>query len=422
MADTLLIGGRWRQPFHRRHQLFVGPSRSTCPIRDTRSDLAGHQLNEVTVFIGAGPSNALVPDTTGPTQRRHPGIDEETVLGHGRGMKVQFEVGHNKLETSGGQVDHVDPDRRHRIDTGHLAVGGIYRMIDVAVGVELVEPNIDRGSRCHRTTVALGSGSLRASVPAMSSLGSEDFDFVGSQGETLAGRLHLPEEKALGSILFAHCFSCSKDLSIQTRLANGLAEAGYAVLRFDFTGLGESGGDFADTTLSANVSDLTRAAAALIAEGFGPCGMVGHSLGGAAAILAAQRIKTVRSLATIAAPSVAAHVSHLFGDRWDDLLSGTPVEVAIGPRALTINPSFATDLNDHDLRSAAFGLNRPYAIFHAEDDTVVGIDNAEALFEGAQEPKRLIRLAEGDHMFVKPEHTAILTAEVRAWFDETLLD
>jgi putative redox protein len=251
---------------------------------------------------------------------------------------------------------------------------------------------------------------------------TEDFDFTGSQGQTLAGRLHRPDQQAVGSILMAHCFSCSKDLSIQSRLANGLADAGYAVLRFDFTGLGQSGGDFADTTLTANVSDLTRAAASLIAEGFGPCGMLGHSLGGAAAVLAAEKIKTVRSLATIAAPAVASHVSHLFGDRWDDLRAGTPVEVTIGPRPVAINPSFALDLDDHDVLQRAAHLNRPYAIFHAEDDDIVGFDNAEALYAAAAEPKRLVRLPSGQHLFVKREDTEALLAEVLAWFNETLLD
>ncbi|MEL6983029.1 MAG: alpha/beta fold hydrolase, partial [Actinomycetota bacterium] len=157
----------------------------------------------------------------------------------------------------------------------------------------------------------------------------EPIDFVGSQGATLAARLHTPDGRARGSILLAHCFTCSKDLHTMTRLASGLAEAGYAAMRFDFTGLGESGGDFADTTLSANVSDLTRAATTLIGRGYGPCGLIGHSLGGAAAVLATRRLKTVRSLVTIGAPADASHVRHLMDDQWPTLAAGQPAVITV---------------------------------------------------------------------------------------------
>ena len=148
----------------------------------------------------------------------------------------------------------------------------------------------------------------------------EELSFVGGNGNTLSGLLHKPEGQAKGSILLAHCFSCTKDVVTMSRMSKGLADAGYAALRFDFTGLGSSGGDFAKTTVSGNVSDLTRATVALLELGYGPCGMIGHSLGGAAAILAAAKLKTVRSLVTIGAPSNVRHVTHLFGDRVDDML------------------------------------------------------------------------------------------------------
>lgn len=138
--------------------------------------------------------------------------------------------------------------------------------------------------------------------------------FPGSTGARLSGVLHTPGQRARGSILLAHCFTCTKDVHTMTRLARGLTEAGYAVLRFDFTGLGDSGGEFSATTLSHNVRDLTAAATALITRGYGPCGLFGHSLGGAASLLAASRLKTVRSVAVLGAPADADHVRGLFID------------------------------------------------------------------------------------------------------------
>lgn len=248
----------------------------------------------------------------------------------------------------------------------------------------------------------------------------ETIEFVGSQGATLSGRLHRPDGRASGAVLLAHCFTCSKDLHTMTRLASGLAQAGYAAMRFDFTGLGESEGDFADTTLSANVSDLTRAATTLIARGFGPCGLIGHSLGGAAAVLAAQRLKTVRSLVTIGAPADASHVRHLLAGGWPTLLSGQPATVTVGPRQFRLNPSFACDLTSHDVTGRAALLARPYLIVHAVDDDIVGHDNAEALYRAAAPPKKLASLPSGGHLFGDRADAEVLLETVVDWFGATL--
>jgi len=248
----------------------------------------------------------------------------------------------------------------------------------------------------------------------------ERFDFVGAQGAMLSGRLHRPNGPASGAVLLAHCFTCSKDLHTMTRIASGLAEAGYAALRFDFTGLGESGGDFADTSLSANVSDLSRAATALIGRGFGPCGLIGHSLGGAAAILAATRLKTVRSLVTIGAPADAGHLRHLIDAEWSDLAAGVPAVITVAERRFRLNPGFVTDLQTHDVTTAASLLGRPYCIVHAVDDTVVTYDNAETLFRAAAEPKRLAPLERGGHLFASPADAEALLAEILDWFGATL--
>ncbi|MEA5558005.1 alpha/beta hydrolase family protein [Nodularia spumigena] len=248
----------------------------------------------------------------------------------------------------------------------------------------------------------------------------QTIEFVGSQGHALAGRLHLPPERAKGAILLAHCFSCSKDLHTMTRLSKGLVDAGYAALRFDFTGLGDSGGDFAETSVSANVTDLTRAAVTLIEMGFGPCGLIGHSLGGAAAVLAAHRLKTVRSLVTIGAPADVEHVTHLFADRVDDLRSRGRATVSIGGRAFDLDAGFLDDLDRHDVLAEAADLGRPYCVIHARDDDIVGFDNAVRLHAAARDPKQLVALETGGHLFAARAAADEVVEAVVDWFDRTL--
>lgn len=247
-----------------------------------------------------------------------------------------------------------------------------------------------------------------------------DIEFIGSQGHPLAARLHLPPERAKGSILLAHCFSCSKDLHTITRLTGGLLADGYAALRFDFAGLGESGGDFAETSVSANVADLTRAAVTLIEMGFGPCGMIGHSLGGAAAVLAAEKLKTVRSLVTIGAPADVAHVTHLFADQVDSLESEGRAIVTIAGRSFELNADFIHDLERHDVLARAAALGRPFCSIHARDDDIVGFDNAERLQAAAAEPKRLVALETGGHLFTDRDAADALLGAVLDWFSSTL--
>lgn len=245
-------------------------------------------------------------------------------------------------------------------------------------------------------------------------------EIIGSQGHRLAGRLHVPEGTAKGSVLLAHCFTCSKDLHTMTRLTAGLTEAGYASLRFDFTGLGESGGDFAETSVSANVADLTRAAATLIAKGFGPCGLIGHSLGGAAALLAVPKLKTVRSVVTIGAPSDVGHVTHLFANSLDHLRAAGRAPVTIAGRSFDLNLGFVDDLTTHDVLATVADLNRPYCAIHARDDDVVGFDNAERLHGAAAEPRRLVGFPHGGHLFTDREVAEQMIAAVVGWFDQTL--
>ncbi len=226
----------------------------------------------------------------------------------------------------------------------------------------------------------------------------EPMTFVGSQGAQLAGLLHRPPGPARGSVLLAHCFTCSKDTRTLVRLAKGLADAGYVVLRFDFTGIGDSDGEFATKTVSGNVGDLVRAATALIERNLGPCVLIGHSLGGAAALLAAERLKTVTAVVTIGAPSSVGHVTRLFDTHVETLQTEGRAIVTIGGRSFELARSFIDDLDNHDVLDAAANLQRPLLVVHARDDSVVDHDQALQLFAAASEPKQLLSLDHGDHL------------------------
>lgn len=250
--------------------------------------------------------------------------------------------------------------------------------------------------------------------------GTTDLHFPGSTGATLSGVLHRPDERARGSVLLAHCFTCSKDVHTMTRLARGLSEAGYAVLRFDFTGLGDSGGAFSATTLSHNVRDLTAAATTLIQQGYGPCGLLGHSLGGAASLLAASKLKTVRSVVVLGAPADPEHVRHLFVDHEEAIRRDGEAVVSIGGRPFPIARSFLDDLGTHDAAGRTGSLGRPLLVIHAIDDEVVGIDQGERIFASARQPKGFHPLLRGDHLVTDPEVAAEVLDAARSWFDRTL--
>lgn len=248
---------------------------------------------------------------------------------------------------------------------------------------------------------------------------TEEIRFIGGNGVELAAILHRPVERARGSVLMAHCFTCSKDIHTMTRLAKALTDAGFAAFRFDFTGLGESDGDFAKKTLSGNVSDVSRAATTLVEMGFGPCGLIGHSLGGAAALLSATRLKTVRSVVTISAPSEATHVKHLFATDQLELAQGR-TDVTIGGRTFELETEFLHDLENHDVVDAAAQLDRPYMVVHAADDQVVAFSEGERLYGAAGEPKRFTRYETGGHMFADRAAADVLAEDVSNWFAETL--
>ena len=240
-------------------------------------------------------------------------------------------------------------------------------------------------------------------------------DFPGADGQKLAARLDLPDFPARAFALFAHCFSCSKDIHAASRIARRLTEHGIGVLRFDFTGLGSSEGDFANTNFSTNIQDLGAAAAWLSKEVGGPQLLIGHSLGGAAVVAAAANLPEVRAVATIGAPSDAEHVIHNFGERLDEIESSGQAEVHLAGRPFTIKKQFVEDVRGAKVRDAAAGLKRPLLVMHAPLDDIVGIDNATGLFVAAKHPKSFISLDKADHLLTREQDTYYAADMIAAW-------
>src|SRR4051812_14847044 len=212
---------------------------------------------------------------------------------------------------------------------------------------------------------------------------TERFEFTGEGGHQLAAALELPDGEPAAYALFAHCFTCGKDVLAAKRIAVALAAKSIAVLRFDFTGLGSSEGDFANSTFSSNVADLVRAADHLRETRQAPAILIGHSLGGAAVLTAAAQIPEVKAVVTIAAPSDPAHVTGLFADRIADIRKHGKVEVSLAGRPFQIRREFLDDIAEHNLMDNVANLRKALLIMHAPTDNVVGIENATRIFVAA---------------------------------------
>jgi len=244
---------------------------------------------------------------------------------------------------------------------------------------------------------------------------SERVEFPGSLGATLAARLDLPSGKPRAYALFAHCFTCSKDVFAASRIAAQLAAHGIATLRFDFTGLGASEGEFANTNFSSNVDDLVAAAGWLRNEREAPLLLIGHSLGGAAVLAAASRIPEVKAVATIGAPADADHVIHNFGARVDEIERSGEAEVSLAGRSFTIRKSFLEDVRATTLRDSIAALKRALIVFHAPLDETVGIDNASAIFTAAKHPKSFVSLDGANHLLTRREDAVFVADVLSAW-------
>ncbi|SER96140.1 putative redox protein [Lentzea xinjiangensis] len=239
--------------------------------------------------------------------------------------------------------------------------------------------------------------------------------FTGADGQALAGRLELPAGDIEATAVFAHCFTCGKDSVAATRIARGLAARGVAVLRFDFTGLGQSDGDFANTTFTSNVDDLVCAAAHLRDTIGAPTVLIGHSLGGAAVLAAAHRIPEARAVVTIGAPADTSHVEHLLGPSTAEIAEHGIAEVLLAGRPFRISDSFLRDINQHDQTACIAGLDRALLVMHSPQDDLVGIDNARLVYDAARHPKSFISLDGADHLLTGRADATYVAEVLAAW-------
>jgi putative redox protein len=242
---------------------------------------------------------------------------------------------------------------------------------------------------------------------------SQRFDFLNSTGERLAALLDSSTERPHAYALFAHCFTCGKDLHAAKRIAEGLTALGIAVLRFDFTGLGSSEGEFANTTFSSNVADLIAAAAELRRRQQAPAILIGHSLGGAAVLAAAADVPEARAVVTIAAPCDPAHVTHLFKN--GEASASGDTEVTLGGRSFRISRAFLDDIAEQKLQERIGALRKALLIFHSPTDEIVGIENASRIFTAARHPKSFVSLAGADHLLSRRSDASYVANVIHAW-------
>jgi uncharacterized OsmC-like protein/alpha/beta superfamily hydrolase len=244
---------------------------------------------------------------------------------------------------------------------------------------------------------------------------TERFQFPGSDGNMLAAAFDLPDGEPHAVALFAHCFTCGKDVLAARRISAALSARGIATLRFDFTGLGSSEGEFANTTFSSNVEDLVKAADHLRTAHRAPAVLIGHSLGGAAILAAAARIPEAKAVVTIAAPSDPAHVSQMFADHVDAIREHGEVEVQLAGRPFHIRRELLDDVAEHRLLPAIASLHKALLVLHAPADDTVSIDNATQIFLAARHPKSFVSLDSADHLLTSRQDAVYVAEVIAAW-------
>lgn len=243
----------------------------------------------------------------------------------------------------------------------------------------------------------------------------QPFEFAGPEGQLLSGRLELPDGPAHAYAVFAHCFTCSKESLAAVRVARALAGHGIGVLRFDFTGLGGSEGEFARGGFSGDVADMVAAAGAMAEAGVAPALLVGHSLGGAAVLAAAHELPEVAAVAVIAAPFDVAHVTSQFGGALGRIREEGEAEVTLGGQTFTLNRSYIEDLGRHDQAERIGRLGRPLLILHSPLDEVVGIENATKIYLAARHPKSFVSMDGADHLLSRAEDAEFAAGMISAW-------
>ncbi|WP_010205001.1 bifunctional alpha/beta hydrolase/OsmC family protein [Salinibacterium sp. PAMC 21357] len=240
-------------------------------------------------------------------------------------------------------------------------------------------------------------------------------EFPGSDNNMLAARLELPEGTPAAFALFAHCFTCSKDSFAASRISKALVDYGIAVLRFDFTGLGGSDGDFANTNFSSNIDDVVAATEYLRDNYRAPTLMIGHSLGGAAVLAAAHRVPSAKALVTIGSPSDPSHITNLFAGANDEIESAGEATVQLGGREFRIRKQLLDDIGAQPQFARLRDLDAALLVVHSPIDQTVGIDNAREIFEAARHPKSFVALDGADHLLSKRDDAAFAASIIAAW-------
>lgn len=245
---------------------------------------------------------------------------------------------------------------------------------------------------------------------------SEKLKIKNRKGLTLNAQLELPaNQKPSFFAIFAHCFTCSSSLSAVRHVSRALTQDGFAVVRFDFTGLGRSEGEFADSHFSANVDDLLDVHAYMAEHYQAPSLLVGHSLGGAAVLVAASQLDAVKAVATVGAPATVSHVKHLFSHGIDEVKDKGEAEVNIGGRPFKINTDFVEAFDKTDLPKVVKGLRKPLLIMHSPFDKIVGVENAKQLYDAAMHPKSFVTLDDADHLLQNEKDSKYVGDVIGTW-------
>jgi len=244
---------------------------------------------------------------------------------------------------------------------------------------------------------------------------TEKIEFKGAFGHMLSGKLDYPEEGNVKSwVLFAHGFSIGKDLKPVRTISKTLVNEGFGMMRFDFTGLGESGGEFSDTNFSSNCEDIRQAANYLRENHHAPCVMIGHSFGGTATLKVADEIPECKAVATIGSPCDTTHIIHQFADKLEEIEEEGEAKVLLAGRPFVIKEQFLEDIGNQDIAAEIADLDRALMIFHSPQDKVVGIDNAAHIYSKARHPKSFVSLDRADHLLLKNPADAEYVAHVLA--------
>lgn len=251
-------------------------------------------------------------------------------------------------------------------------------------------------------------------------MATEKREFQSSNGETLAARFDRPDGPIRGFALFAHCFTCTKDILAARRIASHLARLGVAVLRFDFTGLGSSQGEFANTSFASNVEDLVKAADYMRGRGEAPSILIGHSLGGAAVLAAAGEIEEVKGVVTIGAPADAEHVLHMFDDKIGQIEAEGVAEVTLAGRKLKIGKSFLDAARETRLTDKIAKMRAALLVLHSPIDQTVGVENATRIFTAAKHPKSFVSLDKADHLLTQEDDAEFASEVISAWASRLL--